>query len=130
MTRRRIALGFCALVLIDTWTQVAFKLASRQTGEFMMNTRWLTAAAASPLIYVAIAGYAAAFVAWMTLLEHAPVGPAFAASHLEVVTVLIISVPLFGEHLSAAKLAGAVCIVTGIIMLSRSESGAPRPGHA
>jgi drug/metabolite transporter (DMT)-like permease len=130
MSRNRLALGFAALVLIDTWTQIAFKLASRQTGEFILNTRWLSAAAVSPFIYGAIAGYIAAFLAWMTLLEHAPVGPAFAASHLEVVTVLIISVPLFGEHLSAGKLAGAACIVTGIIMLSLSESRTPLPDHA
>jgi drug/metabolite transporter (DMT)-like permease len=117
-------------VVVDTWTQIAFKLASRQTGEFMMNTRWLSAAAVSPFIYAAIAGYVLAFLAWMTLLEHAPVGPAFAASHLEVVTVLMLSVPLFGEHLSAGKLAGAACIVAGIIMLSFSESRAPLPDHA
>jgi drug/metabolite transporter (DMT)-like permease len=130
VNRKRIVIGFCALVLVDTWTQIAFKLAARQTGEFMMNTRWLSAAAVTPFIYAAIAGYMAAFVAWMTLLEHAPVGPAFAASHLEVVTVLMLSVPLFGESLSAGKLAGAVCIVTGIIMLSLSESRTPLPDHA
>jgi drug/metabolite transporter (DMT)-like permease len=130
VNRRRIALGFCALVLIDTWTQIAFKLASKQTGEFLMNTRWLSAAAISPFLYAAIAGYIGAFLAWMTLLEHAPVGPAFAASHLEVVTVLMLSVLLFGEHLTAGKLAGAACIVTGIIMLSLSESRAPLPDHA
>jgi drug/metabolite transporter (DMT)-like permease len=130
MSHKRLAVGFAALVLIDTWTQIAFKLASRQTGEFVMNTRWLSAAAVSPFIYGAIAGYIAAFLAWMTLLEHAPVGPAFAASHLEVVTVLMLSVPLFGEHLSAGKLAGAACIVTGIVMLSLSESRAPLPDHA
>jgi len=56
------------------------------------------------------------------LLEHAPIGPAFAASHLEVVTVLIVSIMLFGERLSPAKLAGAACIVLGIIFLSLSES--------
>jgi drug/metabolite transporter (DMT)-like permease len=119
---RVILFGFLGLMLIDTWTQISFKLASRQTGEFIFNAIWFRAAIVSPWIYAAIAGYLGAFVTWMTLLEHAPVGPAFAASHLEVVTVLIISVPLFGERLSAAKLAGAACIVTGIILLSLSES--------
>lgn len=123
MRRARFYLiGFSALVLIDTWTQVAFKLASRRAGEFTLNAVWLGAAAASPWIYGAVAGYLGAFVTWMTLLEHAPVGPAFAASHFEVVTVLIISVPLFGEHLSPPKIAGAACIVLGIILLSLSES--------
>src|SRR5436309_9389655 len=130
MSRKRLAIGFAALMLIDTWTQIAFKMASRQTGEFMMSSHWFAAAVASPFIYGAIAGYLAAFPTWMTLLEHAPVGPAFAASHLEVVTVLILSVPLFGEHLSAGKLAGAACIVTGIILLSLSESRTPLPDHA
>jgi drug/metabolite transporter (DMT)-like permease len=123
MSRQRVVLsGFCALVLIDTWTQVSFKLASRQTGEFVMSTHWLTAAILSPWIYAAVAGYLGAFFTWMTLLEHAPVGPAFAASHLEVVTVLLISIPLFSERISTAKAAGAVFIVAGIILLSISET--------
>ena len=53
-------------------------------------SEWLKAAVLSPWIYGAVAGYLGAFVTWMTLLKHAPVGPAFAASHLEVVTVLIV----------------------------------------
>jgi drug/metabolite transporter (DMT)-like permease len=123
VNRRQFYLaGFGALMLADTWTQTAFKLASRATGEFGPNMIWLRAAALSPWIYGAIAGYLIAFLTWMTLLEHAPIGPAFAASHLEVVTVLIVSVVLFGERLSPAKLAGAACIVLGIILLSLSES--------
>jgi drug/metabolite transporter (DMT)-like permease len=123
VSRRQFYLiGFGVLVLADTWTQMSFKLATHRTGEFLLNRTWLLAAAASPWIYGAVAGYLAAFITWMTLLKHAPIGPAFAASHLEVVTVLIVSVALFGEHLSPFKLAGATCIVLGIILLSRSES--------
>ncbi len=58
----------------------------------------------------------------MTLLEHAPIGPAFAASHIDVATVLIISVPLFGERLAPVQIAGAACIIAGILLLSRSEA--------
>ena len=127
MNRTRFyVIGFGILVLIDTWTQVSFKLASQQTGEFVLSTTWVKAAAGSPWIYGAVAGYLGAFVTWMTLLKHAPVGPAFAASHLEVVTVLIISMPLFGEHLSSPKIVGAICIVLGILLLSLSES---KHGH-
>ena len=96
---RFYGIGFGALLLFDTWTQVAFKLATRRTGEFSWSAGWLEAAALTPWIYGAVAGYLGAFVMWMTLLKQAPVGPAFAASHLEVVTVFIISVPLFGERL-------------------------------
>lgn len=121
-TARFYVLGFGVLMLFDTWTQVSFKLASRHTGEFVMTLAWLKAAISSPWIYGAVAGYLGAFVTWMTLLKHAPVGPAFAASHLEVVTVLIISVLYFGEHLVPLQIAGGVCIVLGIIFLSMSES--------
>ena len=119
MTRVKFyAIGFSALMLCDTWTQVSFKLAAARTGEFTLSATWLRAAALSPWIYGAIAGYIAAFLIWMTLLKHAPVGPAFAASHLEIVTVLLISVPLFGEHLTLTQIAGALCIITGVVLLS------------
>ena len=121
-TARFYVLGFGVLMLFDTWTQVSFKLASHQTGEFAMTLAWLKAAVSSPWIYGAVAGYLGAFVTWMTLLKHAPVGPAFAASHLEVVTVLIISVLYFGERLVPLQIVGGLCIVLGIIFLSLSES--------
>jgi len=128
MNRARFyAVGFGILMLFDTWTQVSFKLASNQTGEFALQLAWLNAAVFSPWIYGAVAGYLGAFVTWMTLLKHAPVGPAFAASHLEVVTVLIISVLFFGEHLAPLQIIGGLCIVLGIIFLSVSES---KPPHA
>jgi drug/metabolite transporter (DMT)-like permease len=69
--------------------------------------------------------YIGAFVTWMTLLKHAPVGPAFAASHLEVVSVLAISFLFFHEHLSLPQIIGAACIVTGIVCLSKSEAEQP-----
>jgi len=123
VTRARFyAIGFTVLMLFDTWTQISFKFASRQTGEFNATMTWLRAAAQSPWIYGAIGGYIGAFIAWMTLLKRAPVGPAFAASHLEVVAVLILSVFLFNEHLKVGQIAGAVLIVAGIIFLSMSES--------
>ncbi len=128
MNRARFyAVGFGVLMLFDTWTQISFKLAAAQAGEFALTLAWLKAAALSPWIYGAVAGYLGAFVTWMTLLKHAPVGPAFAASHLEVITVLIISVLFFGEHLAPLQVAGGACIVLGIVCLSLSES---RQAHA
>lgn len=122
MTMRRFyLLGFGALMVFDTWTQVSFKMASASAGEFTMTTAWLKAASSTPWILGAMVGYLGAFVTWMTLLKHAPVGPAFAASHLEVVTVLVICRLFFDERLSHAQIVGAVCIVAGIVFLSLGE---------
>ncbi len=75
-----------------------------------------------------MAGYIGAFIAWMTLLKRAPAGPAFAASHFEVVAVPGISVLYFGEQLKTMQVVGALCIVLGIVFLSLSESKHPH-GH-
>ncbi len=126
MSRTRFyVFGFGALMLFDSWTQICFKLAAGRTGEFSMTFAWLSGALSTPWIYGAIAGYLCAFVTWMTLLKRAPVGPAFAASHLEVVSVLILSRILFGEHISMMQVVGAACIACGIVFLSFSESRHP-----
>jgi len=124
-TRRFYILGFGALMVFDTLTQVSFKLASTHAGEFQLTLEWLIQVFHNYWIFGAVIGYLGSFITWMTLLKHAPVGPAFAASHLEVVTVLAISVLYFGEHLSLMQIAGALFIVAGIICLSKSEAEHP-----
>ena len=119
------AIGFSALMLFDTLTQVSFKLASSHVGAFVMEPEWVFAISHSPWLYGAVAGYIGAFIAWMTLLKHAPVGPAFAASHLGLIAVLIISVTYFGERLAWMQVAGALCIVLGVVFLSLSEAKQP-----
>jgi hypothetical protein len=46
-------------------------------------------------------------VIYMTLLKHAPVGPLFAASHFESVTVSPRSFVVFGERLTLVQCWGA-----------------------
>jgi drug/metabolite transporter (DMT)-like permease len=114
-------IGFSALMLFDTMTQTSFKLASIQSGSFDLTEHWFNLVFSEPWIYVAMIGYLGAFICWMTLLKHAPVGPAFAATHMEVVLVLIVSAFYFHEHLSMAQVIGALLIVFGIAFLSLSE---------
>ena len=116
------AIGFGMLIVFDTLTQVSFKLASKHAGEFVMKSEWLFTILHNPWLYGAIAGYLGAFGVWMTLLKHAPIGPAFAASHMELIPVLAISVIYFGEHLGVMQIVGVLCIVLGILFLSLSEA--------
>ncbi|HEY9191836.1 MAG TPA: EamA family transporter [Methyloversatilis sp.] len=120
-TRRFYVIGFGALMAFDTLTQVSFKLATTHAGEFAMTLDWLLGIFHNFWIFGAVIGYVGSFITWMTLLKHAPVGPAFAASHLEVVTVLIISVLAFDEKLTLMQIVGGLSIVLGIICLSLSE---------
>ena len=124
-TKRFYLLGFGALMLFDTLTQTSFKLASTHAGEFQLTLEWLLQVFHNYWIFLALTGYLGSFITWMTLLKHAPVGPAFAASHIEVVTVLGVSVLYFGERLSLMQVIGALLIFIGIIFLSKSEAEHP-----
>ena len=121
-TRRFYLLGFGALMLFDTVTQISFKLVTAHTGEFAPQLSWLLGIFSTGWIYLAGLGYLGAFVTWMTLLKHAPIGPAFAASHLEMVPVLIISVMFFGERLTLTQILGGLCIILGVVCLSLSKA--------
>lgn len=120
--RHFYALGFGALMVFDTLTQVSIKLASVPAGAVMMESQWLLAVSLNPWLYAAVAGYLGAFVTWMTLLKRAPIGSAFAASHLGLVPILAVSATYFGEQLTAMQVVGALGIVLGIVLLSLSEA--------
>jgi drug/metabolite transporter (DMT)-like permease len=115
-------IGFVALIVFDTFSQICFKMAALQAEPFLVEVAWLIRVLETPWVYGAIFGYLGAFMTWMTLLRHAPVGPAFAASHLEVVGVIVISVPLFGEVLNSFQMFGAILIVAGVACLAQGET--------
>lgn len=114
--------GFLVLVLFDSVGAISFKYAGMHAQPLEANTAWLLRLFGKPWVYGAVIGYIGAFFTWMTLLKHAPIGPAFAASHLEVVSVMLLSLWLFHEQLTLPRVLGAVAIVAGIVCLGVAES--------
>ncbi len=114
--------GFLALMSFDTLAQISFKFASIHAMPLTYDLAWLIRVLSHYWIYGAILGYIGAFFTWMTLLKHAPVGPAFAASHLELISVTILSIWLFNEPLTVAKVIGAILIILGVIFLAKDET--------
>ncbi|OCG07079.1 hypothetical protein A9G13_08845 [Gilliamella sp. wkB178] len=115
-------IGFTVLLIFDTIAQCSFKLTAIHAQPLAMSIEWLIRVFTNPWIYISIAGYILTFFTWMTLLKKAPVGPAFAASHFEVVTVMIASVWLFHEPITKYKLIGAILIISGILFLALAEN--------
>jgi drug/metabolite transporter (DMT)-like permease len=113
--------GFLLLMAFDTLAQISFKLASIHALPLAADVAWLGRLLAHPWVYCAILGYLGAFFTWMGLLKRAPIGPAFAASHLEVVSIMLLSAPLFQERIGIAQGIGAVAIVAGIVCLALGE---------
>ena len=122
--KRSIVAGFLLLMCFDTLAQVSFKLAGEHALPVEPNLAWLVRVFGHIWIYGAVLGYCGAFLCWMSLLRRAPIGPAFAASHLEVVSVMLASYWLFGEPLTMARVAGAVAIIAGIFCLALAEGRA------
>jgi drug/metabolite transporter (DMT)-like permease len=121
--------GFLLLLILDTFSQVCFKIAANHAEPLIANAEWLLRVVMDPWVYGAIVGYIGAFLIWMTMLREVPVGPAFAASHLEVIGVMIVSVPLFGEHLSLLQYFGAALIMVGVGCLAYSEPKETSSNH-
>jgi multidrug transporter EmrE-like cation transporter len=115
-------IGFFILVVFDTLSQVSFKLATIHASPLSFDLVWFLRVFSHLWISCSIIGYTGAFLTYITIIKHAPIGPAFAASHLEVITVMLASVWLFNEHISFMQCIGAILIITGITLLAVSES--------
>ena len=122
MKRSMILLGFLLLIAIDTFVQIGFKLAGNNTLPVTLDLPWLERVLREPWLLGVIAGYGAAFLVYMTLIKHAPIGPAFAASHMEIVTVTLFSVWVFGDTVTFWQAVGYCAIVSGVIVLAATES--------
>ncbi|WEN16533.1 EamA family transporter [Rhodanobacter sp. AS-Z3] len=120
--KRFYLFGFLLLMVFDTLAQISFKYAGTQALPVQASVAWVLRVFGQPWVYGAVVGYVGAFFTWMALLKHAPIGPAFAASHLEVVSVMLLSIWLFDEHLTLARVLGAIAIVAGIVCLGLAES--------
>jgi drug/metabolite transporter (DMT)-like permease len=125
MTRFYV-IGFFVLMIFDTMAQIGFKLAAQHSiapDAFNVGIiiSWIGQVLGAHWIYFSVLGYLGAFITWMTLLKHAPIGPAFAASHLEIVSVLFISVFFMKESLNVVQVVGSLLILGGIFVLAAEE---------
>ena len=115
-------LGFLALVVFDTMGQVGFKLTGEVSGVLELSEGWVRLVLAQPAFYMIVAAYILAFFTYMSLMKEAPVGPLFAAAHLELVTVTVLSWLWFGERFSLMQMLGCLCIIGGVVILGVTET--------
>lgn len=120
--KRFYIIGFMVLMAFDTLAQLSFKMAGESALPLEFSPAWLVRVFGQPWIYGAFVGYIGAFFTWMSLLKHAPIGPAFAASHLEIISVLALSYWLFNEPIGWPQIIGCLFIVAGIMCLAVSEN--------
>ena len=127
--KRFYIIGFLVLMAFDTLAQLSFKKAGDSALPLEFTPSWLWRVFGQPWIYGAFVGYIGAFFTWMSLLKRAPIGPAFAASHLEIISVLALSHYLFNEQIGWPQIVGCLFIIAGIVCLALSETQEPDDEH-
>jgi drug/metabolite transporter (DMT)-like permease len=123
--RRLAAWGL--LLVFETVCQISLKLAGRATGAFDFSPDAFARALGVPWLYLAIACYVGAFLAWMTILRQTALSAAFTTSALVFVAVMLSSWLVFGEHIGALQLIGSAVIVGGILLLGTDDGEAQKP---
>ena len=121
--RKAVLFGFLLLLAIDTTQQMIVKLVGNAVGSPDLDNLqpWFDKLLAEPLLLGIVACYIGGFFTYTSLLKHAPVGPAYAAVHGHVVTVLILSIVYFGEQLTLMQGLGCAAIIAGIVLLAVTE---------
>jgi drug/metabolite transporter (DMT)-like permease len=130
MSRRALLAGFLLLVVFNSAAQLALKSASTGALPLQFGVAWLSRLLHQRALYGAVLGFVSGFLVWMALLRHAPIGPAFAASNLDIVTVLVASHWLLAERVGGWQIVGAGFIVAGVgcLAVASSSSGREPPG--
>ncbi|HEY9684390.1 MAG TPA: DMT family transporter [Oculatellaceae cyanobacterium] len=129
MTRFYIV-GFFVLMCFDTLAQMGFNSAAATADAYFPKVLdgaailiWITQLLVRQRIFLPVIGYLGAFITWMTLLKHAPIGPAFAASHLHIVSVVLLSCLFLHEKLTWLQVCGCLFILGGIFVLAAETGG-------
>lgn len=114
-------IGFLVLLALDTLGQIAFKMAGERTLPVTFDHPWLDRVLGEPWTWVIVGCYIAAFFTYISLIKKADVGPTFAASHLQIVTVTLFSFVYFGERFTLVQMVGCLFITAGVGLLAATE---------
>jgi drug/metabolite transporter (DMT)-like permease len=120
-SKRLLAFGIALATILDTAGQLLWKycvnLLPADAG--LSQTAW--AVLQQPMFIVLAAVFLLQLFNWMKVLEHADLSFAQPITSLSYVTVCVLSAILFGEHIGTAKIAGVVCVLGGVWLVSQSE---------
>ena len=120
--RWSLLIGLILLMAVETTAQIAFKFAADQALPMTLDPLWIERLLLAPWVYVALASHAAFFGIYMLLIKHAPIGPVFAASHLDIVSVTLFSIYILGDRLTTTQAIGCCAIVAGVLVLAATET--------
>jgi len=106
---------------------LGFQLAARMVAEQLRGVAfdwgWISIAAQSPWLWIAVACEAASLSLWMTILSEASLSAAFPMTAVAYALVIGVSWVALREPFAPLDLVGSVCILSGIYLIGRDADG-------
>jgi len=124
--RAATIVNFAALLGFTALGQFSFKIAADRLGIVRLDAAWARAFLHEPAVALILFANLGAFVSYVRLINKAAIGPAFAAAHLSIILVVIVSVAYFNETLNWVQASGCLAIFTGVAILGYTECLLPR----
>lgn len=111
-------------VLLNAFAQLLLKAGTNRIGEFAFTLDNVVPVglkvAASPFVLGGLACYAVSVVVWIMALSRVPVSVAYPMLSIGYIVNAFAAWALFGESVTAQKLAGIGFIVVGVWLVARS----------
>jgi multidrug transporter EmrE-like cation transporter len=113
-------------IALNAAAQLLLKAATRASGVLVADTGGISWRAAAellraPPLWVGLGCYGVSVFLWVAVLSRVPVSVAYPLLSIGYIVNAFAAAALFGEALSAAKLAGIGLIVAGVLLLTRAS---------
>jgi multidrug transporter EmrE-like cation transporter len=112
--------------MLNAAAQLMLKAAASATGPIVLSWSGMTDATPRMLMHAGwwggLACYAASVLIWVLALSRAPVSVIYPMLSIGYIVNAVAAMFLFGEMLSATKIAGIAIIVAGVCILTRSPA--------
>jgi drug/metabolite transporter (DMT)-like permease len=115
-----VVAGLILAVILDTFIQIAWKLAVAPVPPSASVTATLRAVLGTPLFYAAMVAFGAQLWNWLRVLTRADLSFAQPFTALSYLSVLAISWYSLHEPISSSRLVGVVFILAGVFFISRT----------
>ena len=121
VSKHLLVMGLALATILDTAGQLLWKFCVAsllqasglwQTAEAVLRQPWFIVLAGIFLIQL---------FNWLKVLEHADLSYAQPITSLSYITVCVLSAVLFGEHIGLAKIAGVLCVLGGVWLISQGK---------
>ena len=122
-----VVVGLVLAVVLDTFIQIAWKLALSGSPAGATPSSAAVGALSSPFFYAAMLGLAAQLFNWMRVLARADLSFAQPFTALSYLSVLALSARSLNERVPASRISGVCLILAGVWLISRTPFRSPAP---